>query len=64
MNECLAIYRLKGNLTAANLPSTGVFWAATEYSDVNGWNMAIASGNASPVTSKGTRMKVRCVRDI
>ncbi|BCG54345.1 hypothetical protein AI2BBH_13910 [Alistipes indistinctus] len=64
MNEWRAIHFLKGNLTAANLPSTGMFWAATEYSDANGWNLAIASGSCSPTSNKQTRMKVRCVREI
>ena len=64
MTEWHAIYRLKENLTAANLPSTGVFWATTEFSATNAWSMDINNGNTRTDGRKENIKKVRCIRDI
>ena len=64
MKEWFAIYRLKGNLTAANLPSTSIFWAATEFNDQNGWSMEIKQGWSFTDGKKENIKQVRCVRDI
>ena len=64
MNEWRAIYHLKGNLTAANLPSEGVFWTATESSSTNGWSMSIGDGNTFTDGKKENIKQVRCVREI
>ena len=64
MTEWHAIYACKANLTAAGLPSTGMFWAATEFSSTNGWSMRIEDGNTRTDGTKTNTKKVRCVRDI
>ena len=64
MTEWHAIYACKANLTAAGLPSTGMFWAATEFSSTNGWSMRIEDGNTRTDGMKTNTKKVRCVRDI
>ena len=64
MTEWHAIYACKANLTAAGLPSTGMFWAATEFSSTNGWSMRIEDGNVNTDGTKTNTKKVRCVRDM
>lgn len=64
MTEWHAIYACKANLTAAGLPSTGVFWSATEFGVNYGWNLRIEDGEALSEGSKQGLKKVRCVRDM